>query len=100
MGEQPTEGTGADVELVVLATVFDPMEAQIIAAKLRSAAIDCVIKHDALSTVYGLTVDGAGRQEILVREHDHADAEAVLAADSEGASEWTDDYDDDDECEC
>jgi hypothetical protein len=72
---------GAGEELVVLATVFDPMEGQIIASKLRSASIDCVVKHDTLSVVYGLTVDGAGRQEILVRAGDLEEAEAALTTD-------------------
>ena len=79
------------------------MEAQIIAARLRSASIESVIKHDTLSVVYGLTVDGIGRQEILVRAADLAEAQAALAVDESGATEATGDADhddEDDECEC
>jgi hypothetical protein len=78
-------GAGSGEELVVLATVFDPIEGQIIASKLRSASIDCVVKHDTLSVVYGLTVDGAGRQEILVRASDLEEAEAALSTDADEA---------------
>jgi hypothetical protein len=100
VNDAQTGNESADAGLVVLTTIFNPMEAEIIAAKLRSASIDCVIKHDALSTVYGLTVDGAGRQDILVRTSDLTEAQAALTADGEQAAEWTSDYDDDDECEC
>jgi len=59
-------------------TVYDPVEAEIIAAKLRSAGIDSFLRHDALSTVYGLTVDGAGQQDIMVRPGDLEVAKAAL----------------------
>ncbi|NLV72530.1 MAG: DUF2007 domain-containing protein [Actinobacteria bacterium] len=63
---------------VLLVTVYDPVEAEIIAAKLRSAGIDSFLRHDALSTVYGLTVDGAGQQDIMVRPGDLEVAKAAL----------------------
>jgi hypothetical protein len=94
------ESGDAEAGLAVLTTVFNPMEAEIIAAKLRSASIDCAIRHDALSSVYGLTVDGAGRQDIMVRASDLTEAQAALEVADEGAPEWTSDDDDDDDCEC
>ena len=42
----------------LLARVYDPVEAEIIVAKLRSAGITAFCKHEAASVVYGLTVDG------------------------------------------
>ena len=36
------------------------MEAEIIVAKLRGAGITAFVRHEALSVVYGLTVDGPG----------------------------------------
>ena len=94
MDGEGTERARGDADLVVLTTVFNPMEAEIIAAKLRSASIDCMIKHDALSVVYGLTVDGAGRQDILVRAADAAQAREALAVAEDRSVEWTDDHDD------
>jgi hypothetical protein len=63
---------------VLLTTVFDPVEAEIIVAKLRSAGIEAMVRHDALSVVYGLTVDGCGQQDILVRPGDLEEARAAL----------------------
>ena len=91
MDDDSTKDGGTETELVVLTTLYDPMEAQIIAARLRSASIESVVKHDTMSVVYGLTVDGIGKQEILVRAGDLAEAQAALAID--GADE-------DDDCEC
>jgi Putative prokaryotic signal transducing protein len=63
---------------VLLTTVFDPVEAEIIVAKLRGAGIEAVVRHEALSVVYGLTVDGCGQQDILVRPSDLEVAREVL----------------------
>jgi hypothetical protein len=63
---------------VLLATIYDPVEAEIIVAKLRSAGIESFTRHEALSVVYGLTVDGAGQQDIMVRPEDLEEARAAL----------------------
>ncbi len=70
---------------VLLITVFDPIEAEIIVAKLRSAEIEAMVRHDALSVVYGLTVDGCGQQDIMVRPADLEEARAALEPSPEGA---------------
>ena len=63
---------------VLLASIYDQVEAEIIVAKLRSAGIECFIKHEAMSVVYGLTVDGLGQQDIMVRAEDLEVAQAAL----------------------
>jgi len=63
---------------VLLTRVYDPVEAQIVVAKLRSSGIETFVKHDALSVVYGLTVDGCGQQDIMVRAEDLEDARTAL----------------------
>jgi len=65
-------------EPVVLSTFYDPVEAEIVLAKLRSAGIPCFSRHEALSVVMGLTVDGAGKQEIMVLPADLETARAAL----------------------
>jgi hypothetical protein len=65
-------------EPVVLVTLYDPVEAEIIVAKLRSAGIEVYDRHEAISVVYGLTVDGFGQHDILVRPEDLADAWVAL----------------------
>lgn len=69
-------------ELVTLTTVHDPVEAQIIVAKLRSAGIAAYARHEALSVVWGLTVDGAGQNDIMVRPEDVEEARAALEQES------------------
>jgi hypothetical protein len=70
---------------VLLATVYNPLEAEIIVAKLRSAGIESYVRHEALSVVYGLTIDGAGQQDIMVRADDFEEASAALESDDVGA---------------
>jgi hypothetical protein len=77
-GSGPVEAGPVDAGPALLVTVYDPMEAEIIAAKLRSAGIESFVRHEALSTVYGLTVDGAGQQDIMVRREDLEEAKAAL----------------------
>jgi len=62
----------------LLTTVYNPVEAEIIVAKLRSAGIESYVQHEALSVVYGLTVDGCGQQDIWVRAEDLKEAMAAL----------------------
>lgn len=71
----------------MLTTVFDPVEAEIIVAKLRSAGIEAMVRHEALSVVYGLTVDGCGQQDILVRPGDLEEARAALEPSTETAGD-------------
>lgn len=76
-GREPRAGAAGD-GLALLITVFNPLEAEIIVAKLRSAGIESYVKHEALSVVYGLLVDGAGQQDIMVRADELAEARAAL----------------------
>jgi hypothetical protein len=63
---------------VLLASLWDPVEAEIIMAKLRSAGIECFLRHESASVIYGLTVDGLGQQDIMVRSEDLEVARAAL----------------------
>ncbi len=68
----------SDSEPVLLVRLYDPVEAEIVAAKLRSYGIEVYLKHDALSVVYGLTIDGCGQQDIMVRAEDLDEARVAL----------------------
>ena len=63
---------------VLLISLWDPVEAEIVVAKLRSAGIRCVLRHEAAAVVYGLTVDGMGQQDIMVRADDLDVAKVAL----------------------
>jgi Domain of unknown function (DUF3786) len=82
--EEVGTATEAGDGTAVLAVVYDPMEAEIIVAKLRSAGIVAVVRHDALSVVYGLTVDGAGKSEVIVRAGDLPEARGALSDEAAG----------------
>jgi hypothetical protein len=68
----------SDSDPVLLMRVFDPVEAEIIVGKLRGAGITSFVRHEAAGAVYGLTVDGWGQQDIIVRASDLQQARAVL----------------------
>lgn len=63
---------------VLLVSVNEPVEAEIILSKLRSAGIEAWCRHEAASVVYGLTIDGLGQQDIMVRAEDLAEAQVAL----------------------
>ena len=71
----------SDSEPVLLIRVFDPMEAEIIMSKLRGAGNESFVRHEALGVVYGLTVDGCGQQDVMVRAGDLSDALEALGSD-------------------
>ncbi len=71
-------GNSPDTGPVVLTRVYDPVEAEIIVSKLRSAGIEAFLRHDALSVVMGLTVDGCGQQDVMVRAEDLEEARTAL----------------------
>jgi hypothetical protein len=65
-------------ELSILVTVFDPVEADMVVSKLRSAGIEGIVQPEALSVVYGLTMEGHARHHVLVRTEDLVEARGAL----------------------
>jgi hypothetical protein len=76
-GGAPAPGGDPD-EPVLLATVYDLVEAEIIMSKLRSAGIDAFLRHESAGVVFGLMVDGLGQQDIMVRAGELEVARAAL----------------------
>lgn len=54
------------------------IEAQQIHAFLASEGIEAVLRGEALRNTHGLTIDGLGAVQILVREEDEERARALL----------------------
>ncbi len=52
--------------------------AQIFKSKLEAAGIPVLLKYDAATLVYGITVDGLGRVRLLVPQSYAADAKELL----------------------
>lgn len=65
-------------DLSTLVTVFDPVEAEMVVSKLRSAGIEGIVQPEALSVVYGLTMEGHARHHVLVRTEDLVEARGAL----------------------
>jgi thiamine pyrophosphokinase len=75
-GKGETQESGA---LVVVYTVQGHMRASVIKSKLEAAGIPAILSYEALSRIYGLTVDGIGQVRVLVRPEDAAEARRLLA---------------------
>ncbi|GAB4249662.1 MAG: hypothetical protein Kow00129_10440 [Thermoleophilia bacterium] len=77
MADQPKQRPD-DEELVTVASVWDILEAEMIVGRLEQEGIQATIRAESLSTVMGLTVDGLGRRDVLVRAEDLEQAQRLL----------------------
>ena len=77
-GQDETQEPG---ELVAVYTAQGHMRANVIKSKLEAAGIPAILSYDALSRIYGLTVDGIGQVRVLVRPDTAAEARRLLADD-------------------
>ncbi len=66
-------------DLVVVYTAQGHMRANVIKSKLEAAGIPALLSYEALSRIYGLTVDGIGQVRVLVRSESAAEARRLLA---------------------
>jgi thiamine pyrophosphokinase len=71
-------------ELVVVYTAQGHMRASVIKSKLEAAGIPAILSYEALSRIYGLTVDGIGQVRVLVRPEGAAEARRLLAEELQG----------------
>jgi hypothetical protein len=77
MAEEP-----ANLEATDLVEVWfeqGHLRANVIKAKLEAAGIPALLSYDAMSVIFGLTVDGIGKVRVLVRPEDLEAAQSVLA---------------------
>ena len=63
--------------LVVLATLFDPVEAEIMRMRLEAGGIDAVLFDTGIASLIGSGLSGV---RLMVLDDDEADARALLAA--------------------
>jgi hypothetical protein len=66
-------------ELVTVYAAQGHMRANVIKSKLEAAGIAAILSYEALSRIFGLTVDGIGQVRVLVRPEDAAEARRLLA---------------------
>ena len=65
-------------DLKILVVVDGMVEAEIIKSKLDAFEIPSVLKFEAVGRLLGITMDGLGKVNILVREQDLARAEEII----------------------
>ena len=73
---------------VSVATVYQPVEIAVIRSLLESHGIAVLVKREALGDLYGLTIDGLARSEIMVHPEAATEARALIeSALAEGAKD-------------
>jgi hypothetical protein len=65
-------------DLVVVYVSQGPLAAEVAKGKLESNGIVAILKYEAVGRAFGLTVDGLGRVEVLVRPEDEDAALSLL----------------------
>jgi hypothetical protein len=77
----------SDLNLVTVYRSMGMLGAEVVKGKLEAAGIPTMLKYDSAALVFGLTVDGLGMVEVQVPEDCVADAEALVAEDSDEEAE-------------
>jgi hypothetical protein len=67
-----------DTHFSIIATASGKLEADIIKGMLEAQGIETMLSYEAAGTAYGLGVGRLARVEILVRDEQVAEAEAIL----------------------
>ena len=68
-----------ETRLVKVYTEMGQLRAHVIKTRLESEGIPVLLRYDSASIVFGITVDGLGKVEILVPEPLAERARAILA---------------------
>ena len=68
-------------ELVKLIEVEGLVNAQIIESKLKHFNIPCMLKYDSATHLYGITLDGLGKVQVIVPKEFLKQAQEVLGDD-------------------
>jgi len=71
---------GENADLVEVARVYGPFEADVIKSFLESNGITSIVSGRAAPFVYPLTVDGLAEFKVLVQKGDQDSAKELLAA--------------------
>ena len=71
-------GNRAGGELVVVFVSNGRYAAEIAKGKLESEGIQAMLKYEAVSSVFPVTVDGLGEVKVLVRAEDEKQARKIL----------------------
>jgi len=65
-------------EVVVVYASQGPLAAEVAKSKLEAAGIPCALRYPSVGRVWGLTVDGLGRVEVVVPAAFEAEAQELL----------------------
>jgi hypothetical protein len=77
----------SDLNLVTVYRSMGMLGAEVVKGKLEAAGIPTLLKYESATLIFGLTVDGLGMVEVQVPEDYVAEAEALVAEDSDADPE-------------
>ena len=81
-----TDGVGK-TELVKVYTTCGQLEAEVMKSRLESEGIPVLLQYDSASIVFGITVDGLGKVNILVPANLAQEARSILQTPEGGEEE-------------
>ena len=79
------------VKLQKLAVFDGLMEANIVKSKLESFEIPCLLKYEAIGQLYGFSLDGLGKVQLLVSPDDYSRALEIVETEPEEEDEEDED---------
>ncbi len=74
-------------ELVKVYTTCGQLEAEVMKSRLESEGIPVLLQYDSASIVFGITVDGLGKVNILVSANLAQEARSILQTSKGGEEE-------------
>lgn len=75
-----------ELNLVVVYVSQGPLAAEVAKSKLESEGIPVMLRYEAIGRVYGLTVDGLGRVEVVVPSAYEAIAREILEEEADAST--------------
>ncbi len=78
MGEESERSGAGDPAWVELTTCAGMMAAQLLQMRLESAGIPVLLRYETAARLFGITLDGLGRIQVMVSQGLYDDALAVL----------------------
>lgn len=74
-------------ELKELAVFDGMMEANIVKSKLESFEIPCLLKYESTAQVFGFTLDGLGKVQLMVSPNDYERALEIIVEEEDQEEE-------------
>ncbi len=84
---QPIDASQDGTKWMVVLSTDNPMEAHVVAGRLRSQNIETWIHQEPSGSAFGITVGALGEVRVLVHQHDYEAARAIIETEPVGPDE-------------